>query len=526
MSLVGEKGPISLAHGDVVEMYCIDQDSSSEASDNSQVALERKIRSQWVGKRKTESVLLNPARGWPTTVEVNQERVESGPLLAFDCIRPLRPSSAAQAAGGSEEASRGVGVQDGGMLSSVIDMMLSISFQGLLQEGTAEQEGQQEGEGLLVYAMGPDAAEKLVRAEAWYSQLYSQTETCINNIHRQDAGCEVRLVGIQGDLRYGTRTLGEWTALHKDIDKNLQAGIVKVRPQWLQLGGLGELEEQVFGWVERGAARQAIICSVPSRTGDNEAVHQEVVTLCQGKGRVHLTFSSSQSGASQLFNQMATVQQQQAEANGEDEAASLFPDLSGKTSAPTASSVPSFLSMLWPPGWAVFSEDKFVTSDFKTCEPEVTARGLADFLGLAAGSLGKVQEFDETGQLAVIHNEFRQHGNDEDIRIVEYILNEDAAEVDEQVSYGVVVRDQGHNGMRLADFHRTQPSGAGLSLAHIAALRVYSSNAYKCINGPLREQEKPHPFAFTTYLVAEAVHKLRLAIPKSEQCKKKDSGAA
>ena len=51
---------------------------------------------------------------------------------------------------------------------------------------------------------------------------------------------------------------------------------------------------------------------------------------------------------------------------------------------------------------------------------------------------------------------------------------------------------------------------------------MYSSNAYKCINDPLREQEKPHPFAFTTYFVAEAVHKLRLAIPRSEQRKRKD----
>ena len=121
----------------------------------------------------------------------------------------------------------------------------------------------------------------------------------------------------------------------------MQACIVKVRPQWLQLRGLGELDEQVFGWVERGTAREATICSVPSRIGDNEAVHQEVAALCQGKVRVHLTFSSSQSGASRIFNQMAAVN-----GDGEGADASTFPGLSEQTPAPAASALPSCMSML------------------------------------------------------------------------------------------------------------------------------------------------------------------------------------
>ncbi len=53
---------------------------------------------------------------------------------------------------------------------------------------------------------------------------------------------------------------------------------------------------------------------------------------------------------------------------------------------------------------------------------------------------------------------------------------------------------------------------AGLGLHHIAALRVYTTKAYKAINKPLRgepEPIRPHPFAATVYFIADAIGLLR-----------------
>ena len=65
--------------------------------------------------------------------------------------------------------------------------------------------------------------------------------------------------------------------------------------------------------------------------------------------------------------------------------------------------------------------------------------------------------------------------------------------------------------MKLEQF-RQRPDAvkAELELPHIAALRIYTSNAYKRINDPLRNGEKPHPFAATTYFLSEALKKLRV----------------
>ena len=68
-------------------------------------------------------------------------------------------------------------------------------------------------------------------------------------------------------------------------------------------------------------------------------------------------------------------------------------------------------------------------------------------------------------------------------------------------------------GMRLADFHKSSaPTDAGLSIAEVAALRLYTTAAYKSINGPLREQGRLqlHPLAATVFHIHQAVKKLRI----------------
>ena len=67
-------------------------------------------------------------------------------------------------------------------------------------------------------------------------------------------------------------------------------------------------------------------------------------------------------------------------------------------------------------------------------------------------------------------------------------------------------------GMRLADFVE-HPSAklAGLKPEHIAAIRLYSTAAFKSINNPLRDRRRtaPHPLPATVYFLAEAMKRLR-----------------
>jgi hypothetical protein len=67
-------------------------------------------------------------------------------------------------------------------------------------------------------------------------------------------------------------------------------------------------------------------------------------------------------------------------------------------------------------------------------------------------------------------------------------------------------------GMKLEDFCRhPDAKKARLSEAEVAALRLYTTAAFKSINAPLREQGRtqPHPLAATVKLIHQAASKLR-----------------
>ena len=102
-------------------------------------------------------------------------------------------------------------------------------------------------------------------------------------------------------------------------------------------------------------------------------------------------------------------------------------------------------------------------------------------------------------------------GNKEVSEHLDYILYEASSEKE----YENGVRDKGRNGMRLADFLKHENAKvSGLKEAEVAALRLYTTIAYKAINDNLRDQEriasgKPHPLPVTTYLIVEAIKKLR-----------------
>jgi hypothetical protein len=72
----------------------------------------------------------------------------------------------------------------------------------------------------------------------------------------------------------------------------------------------------------------------------------------------------------------------------------------------------------------------------------------------------------------------------------------------------------GRRGMRLEDFLRT-PSAilAGLSLADVASVRIYSTAAFRSINNPLRDMDRhlagmPHPLPVTVSFLQDAVKKV------------------
>ena len=92
-----------------------------------------------------------------------------------------------------------------------------------------------------------------------------------------------------------------------------------------------------------------------------------------------------------------------------------------------------------------------------------------------------------------------------------YILYEAAGSSSRVFTNGV--RDRGRNGERLSDFvsHR-HSKWSGLSEAHVLALRLYTSAAYKSLNGPLRQSRDsaaPHPFPVMVSLIAEGLKRLR-----------------
>ena len=66
-------------------------------------------------------------------------------------------------------------------------------------------------------------------------------------------------------------------------------------------------------------------------------------------------------------------------------------------------------------------------------------------------------------------------------------------------------------GMRLADFVAHESArAANLTEVHVAALRLYSTDAFRAINAPLRDQERfgrhePHPLPLTVAWIRGAL---------------------
>ena len=170
--------------------------------------------------------------------------------------------------------------------------------------------------------------------------------------------------------------------------------------------------------------------------------------------------------------------------------------------------------------------------DLITGQPEHAARGLSHYMGVSDEELHEQLVY---GTLT-IRREIADYGTDEDKECLDYILHATAGSSDRVFPNGI--RDRGRNGEVLADFvSHTYAQRSGLTEAHVLALRLYTSAAFKSINQPLRDRlaaatkigrdqprsrdqpaavmintasaQAPYPFPVTATLIAEGLKRLR-----------------
>jgi len=147
--------------------------------------------------------------------------------------------------------------------------------------------------------IGPNP-ELMVREELWFPRYIQSNADTLNNIARKNPTATIRMVGVQGDLKFGVRTKLEWTALQEDIQGQVLKKTITKRPEWLQVA-FEDVEEQL-NWLDEDFSNRVIImCSCPARIGDDSKIMEKVDTMCRGKSNVEITFSRAGNAAANLY---------------------------------------------------------------------------------------------------------------------------------------------------------------------------------------------------------------------------------
>jgi len=105
---------------------------------------------------------------------------------------------------------------------------------------------------------------------------------------------------------------------------------------------------------------------------------------------------------------------------------------------------------------------------------------------------------------------------------LDYVLDQPAEEKEIGGNDGFTAKqDVGNGGKTLADFAaRKDAKTAELTIYEVAALRYYTSPAFRWINDPLRKKIKPVPLPATTLFIYDALKKLRAVhLSKSKKFK-------
>ncbi len=157
-----------------------------------------------------------------------------------------------------------------------------------------------------------------------------------------------------------------------------------------------------------------------------------------------------------------------------------------------------------------------------TGSPMESVLGLYDLLGVDDHKIqkGKIQGIKE------LEREILASGDEEVITNMKYVLYKEASE--SLFSNGV--RDLNNAGKRLIDFvNHPVAKKYQLREEHVAALRIYTTSAFRSINNPLRnnmlkheKEKKPHPFPVTVSLIDDAIKRLRASTAKTFESKPND----
>ena len=168
----------------------------------------------------------------------------------------------------------------------------------------------------------------------------------------------------------------------------------------------------------------------------------------------------------------------------------------------------------------VAEERKFVARTLILGKPEEAAHGLETALGLTRTMLAEALV---KGEQAIIDEFDGPNVRDEDRANLHYVLRCKAntqlpphvqKQIETRKYHGGELKpgdyDRGHDGMRLDDF-LDHPSSkvAKLERVHVLALRLYTTTSYPQFNNPLRQRQKPHPFAMSVYFLNEGLTKLK-----------------
>jgi len=126
--------------------------------------------------------------------------------------------------------------------------------------------------------------------------------------------------------------------------------------------------------------------------------------------------------------------------------------------------------------------------------------------------------------VGAIAEEVHEHGTIEDKECLSYVLSQRAGTSAQTFKNSPFARDCDAEGVRadrkaasgegmvLDDFVNHKASKmAQLDAAHVLALRLYSTAAFRSLNGPLREWQRKtaHPFAATVLFLADGIKRLR-----------------
>jgi hypothetical protein len=139
----------------------------------------------------------------------------------------------------------------------------------------------------------------------------------------------------------------------------------------------------------------------------------------------------------------------------------------------------------------VAEASKFVARQMTFGNPTEAVLGLPSFLGVDDAAVGGFLS-DPAGS---IERAVATHGTPADRRWLELIVG--GTHTDGKTLDGLM--------------QHPDAVAAELGRHHVLALRLYTSDVYVSINGPLRTRTKPHPLAAVVYFADAGINKLRAA---------------